>query len=31
VLWDSAADPSKVLNTLILLMARKAEMMESFQ
>ncbi len=30
VLWDSAADPSKVLNTLILLMVRKASMMESF-
>lgn len=31
VLWDSAADPSKVLNTVILLMVRQAGMMESFQ
>lgn len=31
VLWDSVADPSKVLNTLILLMVRKAQMMETFQ
>lgn len=31
VLWDSAADPSKVLNTIILLMVRKADTMESFQ
>lgn len=30
VLWDSVADPSKVLNTLILLMLRGASMMESF-
>lgn len=30
VLWDSVADPSKVLNTLILLMVKKAGMMESF-
>lgn len=30
VLWDSVADPSKVLNTLILLMVKKASMMESF-
>lgn len=31
VLWDSVADPSKVLNTLILLVIRKAGMMETFQ
>lgn len=30
VLWDSVADPSKVLNTLILLMVRKATVLESF-
>lgn len=30
VLWDSVADPSKVLNTLILLMLRKALMIEKF-
>lgn len=30
VLWDSAGDPSKALNTLILLMVRKATVLESF-
>lgn len=30
VLWDSVADPSKALNTLILLMVRKATVLESF-
>lgn len=30
VLWDSVGDPSKALNTLILLMVRKATMLESF-
>lgn len=30
VLWDSVADPSKALNTLILLTVRKATVLESF-
>lgn len=30
VLWDSVGDPSKALNTLILLMVRKATVLESF-
>ena len=30
VLWDSVADPSKVLNTLILLMLRGTSLLESF-
>lgn len=31
VLWDSVADPSKVLNTLLLLLVNKAPTMETFQ
>ena len=31
VLWDSVADPSKVLNTLILLLVKKAQTIETFQ
>ena len=31
VLWDSAADPCKVLNTTMLLMVKQAVILESFQ
>lgn len=31
LLWDSKTDPSKFLNTAVLLMARKANMLETFR
>lgn len=31
LLWDSKSDPSKFLNTALLLMARKASIIETFQ
>lgn len=31
LLWDSRADPSKFLNTALLLLARKASMLETFK
>ena len=31
ILWDSSADPSKVLNTTILLMVKQATILERFQ
>lgn len=31
LLWDSKTDPSKFLNTALLLMARKASILESFK
>ena len=31
LLWDSKADPSKFLNTALLLMARKATILETFK
>lgn len=31
LLWDSKTDPSKFLNTALLLMARKASILETFK